>query len=332
MNVLGIESTAHTLGVGIFSSSKGVLSNARSRYRPKGTGILPREAADHHALEFPRVLGSSLESAKLKAHDIDAIAVAQGPGIGAPLSFGVGMARYLSSYLDVPIVGVNHPYAHVKIAEHFGKTERPIILYASGGNTQILFENPKGLYDVLGETLDMGLGNLFDSFLREAGERDAFGPRLEELAEGGKYVRMPYVVKGLNISYSGLFTHAKRMMGKHSIRDIAYSLLETSLSMTMEITERAFHMKGAECFLACGGVAQNSRLKRMLASLAEENGCRWYVAPDEYNGDNGAMIAYAGYLMQERFGFFGMDDVVPYTDYRIDRMEAYLSRAGKPVF
>jgi glycoprotease/Kae1 family metallohydrolase len=329
MNILGIESTAHTLGIGIFNDRKGVISNARARYQPKGGGILPRDAADHHALNFPIVLKSSLETANLNINDMDAIAVAQGPGIGAPLSFGVSMARYLSSLLDVPIIGVNHPYAHIKIAEYFGKTEKPIIIYISGGNTQVLFENKNGFYDVLGETLDMGLGNLYDSFLRETGEKEAYGSKLEELAKGGKYIRMPYVVKGINISYSGLFTHAKRMIGKEKINDIAYSLLETSLSMTMEITERAFHMKDAKSFLACGGVAQNSRLKEMLSLMAKENNCPWYVAQNEYNGDNGAMIAYAGYLMQKRFGYFEMKDILPYPDYRIDRIEQHLSGIGK---
>ena len=329
MKILGIESTAHTLGIGIFDSRKGVLSNSRARYQPHGGGILPRDAADHHALNFPSLLKSSLETSNVAIKEIDAIAVAQGPGIGAPLSFGVSMARYLSSYLSVPIIGVNHPYAHIKIAEYFGKTEKPMIIYVSGGNTQILFENKGGLYDVLGETLDMGLGNLYDSFLRETGEKEAYGSKLEDLAKGGKYVRMPYVVKGINISYSGLFTHAKRMIGKERTNDIAYSLLETSLSMTMEITERAFHMKNAKSFLACGGVEQNNRLKEMLSLMAKENKCRWYVAPNEFNGDNGAMIAYAGYLMQKELGFFDLKDIVPYPDYRIDRIGHYLSSIGK---
>jgi N6-L-threonylcarbamoyladenine synthase/protein kinase Bud32 len=329
MRVLGIESTAHTLGIGVFDDKKGVISNERERYQPTGGGILPREAADFHSRNFSALLKLSLSKAKLRLSGIDAVAVAQGPGIGAPLSFGVSMARFLSSYLNVPIIGVNHPYAHVKIAEYFGKVERPIIIYVSGGNTQILFENKKGFYDVLGETLDMGLGNLFDVFLREAGEKEAYGSKLEAMAKGGKYIRMPYVVKGLNISYSGLFTHAKRMIGKHPLNDIAYSLMETSLAMTIEIAERAFHMKNAKCFMACGGVAQNTRLKEMLALVAKENSAKWYVAPNEYNGDNGAMIAYAGYLMQKKYGFFRMEDVVPYPDYRIDRIEPLLEKIGK---
>jgi N6-L-threonylcarbamoyladenine synthase/protein kinase Bud32 len=329
MRILGIESTAHTLGIGIFDDKKGVLSNETARYQPSGGGILPREAADSHSRNFAPILSSSLSKANLGLSDIDAVAVAQGPGIGAPLSFGVSMARFLSSYLDVPIVGVNHPYAHIKIAEHFGKAKKPIIIYVSGGNTQILFENSEGFYDVLGETLDMGLGNLFDVFLREAGEKEAYGSKLEHMAKGGKYVKMPYVVKGLNVSYSGLFTHAKRMIGKHPLKDIAYSLMETSLAMTVEIAERAFHMKNAKCFLACGGVAQNTRLKEMLSLVARENSAQWFVAPNEYNGDNGAMIAYAGFLMQKKYGFFDLKDVTPYPDYRIDRMKPLLTKIGK---
>jgi len=329
MRIIGIESTAHTLGIGIFDSKKGVLSNEIARYQPTGGGILPRDAADSHSRNFPGLLESSLYKAGTRLSDIDAVAVAQGPGIGAPLSFGVSMARFLSSYLDVPIVGVNHPYAHVKIAEYFGHAKRPIVIYVSGGNTQILFENSEGFYDVLGETLDMGLGNLCDVFLREAGEKEAHGSKLNQMAKGGKYVRMPYVVKGLNISYSGLFTHAKRMLGKYPLNDIAYSLMETSFAMTVEIAERAFHMKDAKCFLACGGVAQDPRLKEMLSLVAKENNAQWYVAPNEYNGDNGAMIAYAGYLMQEKYGFFDMKDILPYPDYRIDRMKALLEKAGK---
>ncbi len=318
MRFLGIESTAHTIGIGIYDDKKGIMSNIFDTYMPE-KGILPREAADHHSQYFPELMKKALDESKSSIDDIDVISVAQGPGIGAPLSFGVYIAKFLASYYRKDIVGVNHPYAHIKIAEYATKMSGAIIVYVSGANTQILYEE-KGFYTILGETLDIGIGNLLDTFARKAGIKPAHGSALAEIAKEGKFIELPYTVKGMNLQFSGLLTAGIRALEKHSLEDVAYSLMHTAYYMVAEVAERAFHLKKAKGFLLCGGVAQSRELANIFKKLAEENETKVGIAPPEYNRDNGAMIAYAGSAIYHKWGKHVLEKIKPLPYYRIDLM------------
>ena len=325
MKVLGIECTAHTLSMGVVENGR-VLSNVIDTYSGASEGLIPRKMADHHAEAFARVLAGSLAGAGIQMDDVGLVAFSQGPGIGAPLSVGIAGAKYLALSHGKPIVGVNHCYAHAKISEHLCGMARPLVLYLSGGNSQILLEDADGYYGVLGETLDIGIGNLFDSFARAIKMEHAHGSALSQLAEGGKYVPLPYSVKGMNLVFSGLLTAAEKASKKHPHRDVAHSLMETSFAMTCEIAERALFLSRKKSLLVCGGVAQNRRLQGMLKTMCGDDGVRFGVAPDEFNRDNGAMIAYAGSLLHRRFGPTPIGKCAPITNYRIDRMKEILGR------
>ncbi len=321
MITLGIESTAHTLGIGIVEDGN-VLSNIHDIYRPKNEGIIPRKAADHHAECFGRVLKENLNKASVKMEEVDLISCAQGPGIGAPLSVGVFAARFLSLNYDKPLIGVNHGYSHAEVSRHLCNMKDPLVLYVSGGNTQILAK--KGMfYEVLGETLDIGIGNLFDCFGREIGLEYAHGSVLFELAKKGSYVPMPYTVKGMNMSFSGLLSHAAREYAskKQKAEDLAYSIMETAFDEVCEATERALHLTRKKEFLVCGGVAQNKDLCAKLSLIGKDCGVRFGVAPAEYNRDNGAMIAYAGEILYKKYGTRETEYWKPNTMYRIDQMK-----------
>lgn len=320
MITLGIESTAHTLGIGIVENGK-VVSNIYDTYKPPaGEGILPRKAADHHADLFLQILKANLDKARLRMRNVDLVAFAQGPGIGAPLRMGVVMAKYLAKKFNKPIIGVNHAYAHAKISERLTGLKNPLYIYVSGGNTQLLVEEKTGFH-VLGETLDIGLGNLFDAFARNIGLEYAHGSALAKLAEGGKYVELPYSVKGMNLVFSGLLTHASKLAKTHKKEDVAYSLMETSFAMTCEVTERALFLTKKKKLVACGGVAQNRRLQEMLSKMCKEDKVKFEVAPDEFNRDNGAMIAYAGELLYAKpRNRKPVEEWEAIQDYRIDQV------------
>ena len=325
MNVLGIECTAHTLSIGICKNST-ILSNVIDTYFSGKDGFIPRKLADHHSDVFFPTLKSSLEKASLTIEDIDLISFSQGPGIGAPLSVGVGLSKFLSNRFDIPLIGVNHPYAHVEISKLFCKEKDPLILYVSGGNTQILeHKKDKFFYKVIGETLDIGIGNMFDSFARSIKMEHAHGSALSKLAENGNYIDLPYSVKGLNLVYSGLQTAAEKAAKTHSHKDVAYSLMETAFAMTCEVTERALFLTNKKSLIACGGVAQNRTLQSMLKSLCSDSSIRFGVAPDEFNRDNGAMIAYAGFKLYKKFGEMKIENCSPNTTYRIDQIERYFT-------
>ena len=300
MIVLGIESTAHTLGVGVFDGKR-KLSNEKDVYRPRKGGIQPRLAADHHAEIFGEVLERALRSAKISARDINLIAYARGPGLGPCLKVGLAGAGALAAKLGVKLVPVNHCAAHVEIGMLCAKMRDPLVLYVSGGNTQIIVRGAGG-YHVLGETMDIGVGNMIDVFARSLGQEYAHGSMVEKLARGGKYVRMPYTVKGMNMTFTGLLTDAVKKVesGKFATGDLCYSVQETAFSMLTEACERALALTRKKEVLACGGVAQNKRLCEMLSLMAREHRARFATAPAEFNADNGAMIAYAGMLARRQ--------------------------------
>jgi len=167
--VLGIESTAHTFGVGIVSTEEPfILADARRKYVPREGGILPREVAAFFSRVAGETVREALDQAGLRASELDAIAVALGPGMGPALRVGATVARALASALRVPLVPVNHGVAHIEIARFLTGLRDPVALYVSGGTTTVASYR-EGRYRVFGETLDIALGNLLDTFAREAG-------------------------------------------------------------------------------------------------------------------------------------------------------------------
>jgi len=206
-------------------------------------------------------------------------------------------ARALSAWLRVPILGVNHCIAHVEIGCLTEGAEDPVTLYVSGGNTQVIAFDA-GRYRVFGETLDIPVGNCIDVFAREVGLSHPGGPHVERLARKGKnYIQLPYVVKGMDLSFSGLMTEAvRRHRAGEDLRDLCFSLQETAFAALVEVTERAVaHTEKKEVMLT-GGVAANRRLREMLKLMAREHGAKFFVPPIELCGDQGAMIAWTGIL------------------------------------
>jgi len=169
----------------------------------------------------------------------------------------------------------------------------PIALYVSGGNSQILalLDKPKKHYHIYGETFDIGIGNMLDSFAREAKLNPAWGSNVAKTAIGGKYIQMPYTVKGMDFTFTGLLTNAIESLKKNPTKDVAYSLQETAFAMLCEATERALFLTKKKEIILCGGVAQSQRLQQMLKIISKEHKTRFAVAPNEFNADNGAMIA-----------------------------------------
>ena len=299
---LGIESTADDFGVAVLSFDGKVLSNANSAYVPEKGGIHPREAARHHAEVAGKVLAEAFERAGIKPQDVGVVAFSQGPGLGPCLRTGATAARALASYLKVPLVGVNHCVAHIEIGKLVTGAVDPVTLYVSGGNT-IVSAFEAGRYRVFGETLDIAVGNCLDVFAREADlsqRRGApFGALVEELASRGKtFIPLPYTVKGMDLSFSGLLTAVVQLLHekKYRLEDLCLSLQEVAFSMLTEVTERALAHTEKQEVLLTGGVAANKKLQSMLNVIAEEHDARFCVVPKEYALDNGAMIAWTGIL------------------------------------
>ena len=297
MIVLGLEGTAHTLGVGVIDERFSVLADVRNAYSPESGGIHPRDASQHMSSVMRETMDKALDEAKLNVEDVSLIAFSMGPGLGPCLRTVATAARTLSLHYGIPLVGVNHCISHIEVGRVLSGFKDPLVLYVSGANSQVI-KLKDGRYRVFGETLDIGVGNMLDKFGREVGLPHPAGPKIEELAkEGKRYIELPYVVKGTDMSFSGILTAAVNRVRKgDGLADICYSLQETCFSMLCEVTERALaHVKAREVLLV-GGVGYNKRLQEMLRLVAEEHDAK-FDFPAKYMGDNGVMIAMTGLKM-----------------------------------
>jgi len=311
MNCLGIESTAHTFGVSViqtninktnYSESEfSILSNEKKSFTSEKGGMIPRDLAEHHFSSANEVLQNALEKSKISLKEIDLIAFSQGPGIGNALRAGATLARQLALKTKKPLVGVNHCVAHIEIGRKVCKAKDPVMLYASGANTQIIcYEN--NYYRVFGETLDTGIGNFLDTFGRKLGLGFPAGPALSEMYyKGKKLVELPYTVKGMDLAFSGLLTASEKkipLIGKEfSKEDLVYSAMHNAFAMLTEVTERALaHTEKKEVVLG-GGVGCSKPLQEMVEGMCEDRGAKLFIPPNALMVDNAAMIARTGALM-----------------------------------
>ncbi|CAJ0567447.1 unnamed protein product, partial [Mesorhabditis spiculigera] len=305
--ILGIESSANKIGVGIVRDGE-VLSNPRATYiPPPGEGFIPIEAAKHHRNNAQRLIDLAISDAKIEnpENDIDAIAYTRGPGMGQCLEVGAKAAQALAKKLGKPLIPVNHCIAHIEMGRLVTKAANPTVLYVSGGNTQVIsYSNQK--YRIFGETLDIAVGNCLDRFARiiDLSNDPAPGYNIEQFAKKGeKFFELPYVVKGMDVSLSGILStmeaKAKALIkkGEYSKEDLCFSLQETLFAMLVEVTERAMALNKSAELLIVGGVGCNLRLQEMAADMCKERGATLFATDDRYCIDNGAMIAHTAWEM-----------------------------------
>lgn len=325
---IGIEGSANKIGVGVLAfdpppphasfadavaaaAAKGryvILSNPRKTYvsRP-GHGFLPRETAFHHQAHIAGLVRAALVHAGLTARDVHLICFTKGPGMGAPLQSCAVAARLLSLLWGVPLIPVNHCIGHIEMGrivarEALGRDPNPVVLYVSGGNTQVIvYSNHR--YRIFGETIDIAVGNCLDRFARVLGLSNDPSPgyNIEVAARAGRtFIPLPYCVKGMDVSFSGLLhsveTETKKRLteGSATVADMCFSLQETIFAMLCEITERAMAHTQASDVCIVGGVGCNLRLQQMMHDMCVGRGGAVYSMDSRYCIDNGAMIAAAG--------------------------------------
>ena len=303
MRVLGIEGTAWAASAACYDDTDDSVVIESDPYQPDSGGIHPREAAEHMGEAIPRVVEKVLAHAadttpsdadSPNPYGIDCVAFSQGPGLGPCLRTVGTAARAAAQALNVPLVGVNHMVAHLEIGRHQSGFDSPVCLNASGANAHLLgYHN--GRYRVLGETMDTGVGNALDKFTRHIGWTHPGGPKVEAAAADGELIDLPYVVKGMDFSFSGIMSAAKDAADEgEAIEDICFSLQEHIFGMLTEVAERALSLTGTDELVLGGGVGQNARLQSMLETMCEERGAAFYVPDNRFLRDNAGMIAVLG--------------------------------------
>lgn len=317
---LGCEGSANKLGIGVIyhppsgSGNPIILSNVRHTFvSPPGTGFLPKDTARHHRAHFPSLARRALAEAGVSPSELSCICFTQGPGMGAPLSSVAVGARTLALMWNLPLVGVNHCVGHIEMGRAITGAQNPVVLYVSGGNSQVI-AYAEQRYRIFGETLDIAVGNCLDRFARtlEISNDPAPGYNIEQLAKKGKkLLDLPYTVKGMDCSFSGILASADLLAGQmraakergeeepFTPADLCFSLQETVFAMLVEITERAMAHVGSNQVLIVGGVGCNERLQDMMGEMARERGGSVYATDERFCIDNGIMIAHAGLLAYE---------------------------------
>lgn len=293
--IVGIECTAHTFGVAVVDKGK-VLSNIRDMYKTEKGGIIPIESAKHHREVAEKIYSEALQKAGISEDKIKAIAISNAPGLAPCLHAGMNFGKELAKRLNIKMIGVNHCIAHLEIGRSVGASD-PVLLYASGANTQII-AFAAGKYRVFGETLDIGIGNFIDKFARHIGLGFPGGPEIEKKAVGGKYIELPYSIKGMDVSFSGMQTKLQQLYDEgFSVEDLSFSLQETAFAMLVEAAERAMAHTGKKELVLGGGVGCNKRLQEMCRIMCSEREAKFFCPANEFLVDNAGMIGFTGEIM-----------------------------------
>lgn len=323
MLVLGIECTAHTFGIGIVdTNSKIILVNVKNIYTSQDSGMDPRELTQFHVANFNLTLKESFQKLKEKSHtikDIELISFSQGPGVGNSLKVGALVAKTLALKLNIPIIGVNHIQSHYEIGKMTSGFENPLFVNITGVNSQVAGQNNQGNYVVYGETEDVGLGNCLDTCARIMGLGFPGGPIIDKYAQYGEELfPLPYTIKGMNVAFSGIVNYVKQRVEEFEkndqvvsiskdkkkryeskdqfIYDLSHSLIEVCFAMIQEVAKRALCYTGKKELVLVGGVASSKRFCEMTDLMCKNINVKYTTTPLEVCMDNGAMIAWLGYL------------------------------------
>lgn len=219
---------------------------------------MPRETAQHHRQVILQILKEALEESGISPNEIDVVCFTKGPGMAPPLLTVAIVARTIAQIWNKPLLGVNHCIGHIEMGRLITKANNPIVLYVSGGNTQVIAYSLKR-YRIFGETIDIAVGNCLDRFARiiKLSNDPSPGYNIEQLAKKGKKLAsLPYSVKGMDVSFSGLLSHIEKIVKtqnskpdnelEYTNEDLCFTLQETVFAMLVEITERAMAHCGSE--------------------------------------------------------------------------------------
>ena len=316
MRILGIETSCDETGVAIYDEDRGLIANqlyTQIELHADYGGVVPELASRDHIRKTAPLIQAALKEANLTAQDIDGIAYTCGPGLVGALLVGSTIARSLAYAWNIPAVGVHHMEGHLlapmleKNAPHF-----PFIaLLVSGGHTQLVRVDAVGQYQVLGESIDDAAGEAFDKTAKLLGLDYPGGAALSRLAEKGSPNRFQFPRPmtdrpGLDFSFSGLKTFAANTiaqtlkqegeLSEQSKADIAHAFQQAVVETLAIKCRRALKETGFKRLVIAGGVSANKQLRQSLAELMQQLGGEVFYPQPQFCTDNGAMIAYTGFL------------------------------------
>jgi N6-L-threonylcarbamoyladenine synthase len=312
--ILAIETSCDETACAIIENGRALLSSvvaSQMEIHARYGGVFPEVASRQHVLSIIPVVEQALAQAHLTLHDVDAIAVTQGPGLAGSLVVGMNMAKGMALALGKPLVGVNHLEGHIYSAWVYdaGDTAPPepqfplMALLVSGGHTELNLMTDHLTYQRLGSTLDDAAGEAFDKVARLLDLSYPGGPSVQKSAEEGDPRRFNFPRAWLdgtwNFSFSGLKTsvlYEVRELQKKShnlpVPDLAASFQQAAIDVLVKKTLKAAREFGAKEILVAGGVSANRPLRQAFRSQEE---FPVHIPPLSLCTDNAAMVAAAGY-------------------------------------
>lgn len=316
MRILGIETSCDETGVAIYDEEKGLIANqlhTQIALHADYGGVVPELASRDHIRKLAPLLQAALQEAHLTAKDIDGIAYTSGPGLVGALLVGSTVARSLAYAWNIPAIGVHHMEGHLlaPMLEENPPHFPFVALLVSGGHTQLVRVDGVGRYELLGESIDDAAGEAFDKTAKLLGLDYPGGAALARLALKGTPNRFTFPRPmtdrpGLDFSFSGLKTFAANTLHQvmkeegelteQSKADIAYAFQEAVVDTLAIKCKRALKQTGLKRLVIAGGVSANKQLRQTLAELMQQLGGEVFYPQPQFCTDNGAMIAYAGFL------------------------------------
>ena len=318
--ILAIESSCDETAAAVVKNGREVLSNVISSQIDLHTlygGVVPEIASRKHVENIDGVIKKALDDAEMKLEEMDAIGVTYGPGLVGALLVGLAEAKALAYAADKPLIGVHHIEGHICANYIQNKDFEPpyMALVVSGGHSHLVYVSDYGKYEILGRTRDDAAGEAFDKIARVMGMPYPGGAALDKLAYEGdpKAIKFPspaLLGDNLDFSFSGLKTSALNYINSNNQKGIEISFADVAASYTDCVVkgictkvEKALESSGATTFAISGGVAANSHLRSALSRLCDKKGIKFAMPDRSLCGDNGAMIALAGYYEYKKGNF-----------------------------
>ncbi len=311
MNVLGIETSCDETAIAVYSAERGLLSHelySQIKLHNEYGGVVPELASRDHVRKIMPLINQAIKKAGIAKQDLTGIAYTQGPGLIGALLVGASVAKSLAFGLNIPAIGVHHLEAHIMAAllEDNPPVYPFLTLLVSGGHCLLIEVKAFGDYRILGETVDDAAGEAFDKTAKLLGLPYPGGREIAELAKKGNEHRFtlpkPMVNRpGLDFSFSGLKTHVARLYAEHkddpsTPADLAAGFQATVVDTLLIKCQRALKQTGLKRLVIAGGVSANQRLRQQCQAVLAKEGVTVFFPRPAFCTDNGAMVAYTGFL------------------------------------
>ena len=308
MNILGIESSCDDTGLAIINSNGIIvdhITSSQHEIHAKYGGIVPELASRDHVKKFIPLLDILLHKNKMNMNEIDIIAFTNGPGLLGSLLAGASLSKTLGWSNNIPTIEVNHLEAHIYSPMITEKNLKPpfVSLLVSGGHTILSSVDENFQIKTLGTTLDDSAGECFDKIARKLNLGYPGGPEIakrSELSNKNNFMFPRPMIRSndYNFSFSGLKTHALNTiqaieLTNENINNISYELQSAIVDTLISKSIKASKDLGIKDIVITGGVSANKKLREDFSLINE---CRAYFPDVKFSTDNGAMIAYAGFL------------------------------------